>query len=1503
MKKRFLVFILCLFMPILFVGCESLNKDYLSTPTNLTVEADGIINFERVDNDEYYVISINNLEQNVFVANQNPYMELYNKNGVNYLQYDISRMLNLGESYAIKVKACATKKKESAYSPVVSYVHQVHVETPETQITGTTLTWDNVYNASSYMVKVVTPSTVVEADDPETIANASNVFSSVYSLNKFDFSSMLTEAGEFKFYVKAISRDNNYLESGFSHKIVYENHITLATPSGLKLHKFQNDWILTVVVDNLANGLNIELNNQTEQIDMNANYVEHDDSCNNLVYINLNQAFKSKQIDFSKLENAKVSCQSVYTTQSKNYYTSSNWSLVESLSIAENMESPVIEYNSEQNVISWQAIESSQLIGYKVYVCKGTGVETHILDKTTLSYMLPEDFVSAFVQTIGSGAKTSELSNFVFNSNNTSTSLNINLNNNKIEWTLIEDAYYIVETNNGVTITTDTSIDLTAIDYVITSIKVTAIKANTNSNTASQKPNYSIKLETPKNAGFVSSNKYLLSFDKVENAIGYRVYVTDLSQETNQAVCIEKLFSENRADLSNYVTRGKEYRVQVQAVADKFGIYTVSDLSSKDLTLTYNQILDVPQFVVDNLGSPVTISNDGTRRYYLNFNGVEGAYRYEIMVNFNTKTVLHDNRATAYQVDITDFLTDINGEIMANAYNISLRALPQENDTITQASKSNSYAYKLRAQLKQVTNIVVTDPDKTEGKYILSFDLQDNAQNYSVEIIKLNDTEYTSYLASLTPKLTLPITNVKGAIDITAYVQQAGEYYIYMTAHPGADNSYYDPSDRSSTFAVVSKLQTLTTPHELTHINQSKTEFLASWLGDNNADGYVIKVTTPKGKEYIYKTTQTSFNINDVMTVEGNYKFAVKSMVGANSESSKSYISSAYSEDYLFTYRYTELKDFERYGVCLFDDITKYNYAISDVTNLTNLLWYHLLFGVDKNYNLNIYINPNDDETVKQAIIRLASEASNYQLASGSTVIYDFESDTQWNSLLNSASNSSLLGYICRCLLEEYPELALVGNFECEETNANVFSLKFENLLNVEKVENSAHVRIAKDFVNNYKYIDKSLRRNTNSVFAIDTRKEMEVNTTEQLFMAVQYGFKPVFGAGSNIAKQVYENARLVLTAIASNNMTDLEKVTAIFDWLEFAYNINMDAKMITTGAVTKQGEISDWGTRAEFYLEGLLYNIRQALNGDLIVDNTQATSESITKAFVLLCGIEGIDARKINGSLLYKDTEASEITGHDHSWNKVYVANENEANWYNVDLTYSDLRYDVRTKSNSYNMASHLFFLVSDAYLQSNLNFGNSSNALKVNSMNEHQIVTMPTNKQIGKIEANYDYYANTIKTISYEKLQEIVNNIYLVPSEDYMNEGATQAEDAPAQMWLKYMADGNYRQYLFSEYDGRISRLQSFVVNMLIYGKSMIVENSSSLSSFELSIEENSSLDLGSYVVSQLTNLTRDTMNGMYITNEERNAQKYLSISTFSTFDRATNTTKIIVTMQYTN
>lgn len=1502
MKKRLWLFILCLCVPFVFVGCEAINKDYLSTPKNLVVEADGLITFERVDKDEYYVIRVNELEQNVFVAHENPYMELYNKNGVNYLQYNISRMLNLGESYTIQVKACASKKKDSAFTNAISYVHQEHIDTPVTQIIGNTLTWNNVYNASSYIVKVVTPSTVVEADDPYTIANASNVFSSQYSLNKFDFASMLTEAGEYKFYVKAISRDNNYLESNFSNKIVYSNYIDLATPQNLQLHKLDNEWILTCVLDQYTNNLQIDLNGQIELLDILDNSITHDEVCNNLIYINLNKAFKNKHIDFENLTTAKASCRAVYGTQAQNYYTNSNWSKPVELTVKNRLTAPTISYDNKTNILSWSAVETEHIAGYKVYIYKSTRVEESLLAPNCLNFELPTDYISVAVQTIAQGnVESSMLSNFVHNGGNQTESIGVQLQGNNLVWDEVENAYYVVETNKEILIVNTNNLNLLNLNYLVTEVKVTALSAGKNSNTSILKPNYKIKLATPTNAGFVSSNKYLLSFDAVENAIGYKVYITDLSQETNQAVCIDQLFVNNRVDLSNYITRGKEYRVQVQAVADEYGYYLNSELSSKDLTLTYSQVLDVPKFVTDNFNNPITVETNGSKKYYLNFNGVDGAYRYEIMVNFNTKTVLNDNRTTPYKVDITDFLTDINGEVMANSYNITVRALPQESDTITQASKFNSYVYKLRNQLKQVTNIVVSNPEETDGKYVLSFDLQDNAQSYSVEIVKLNDTEYTSYLAGLTPKLTLPITNVKGAIDITAYVQQAGEYYIYITAYPGADNSYYDASDRSSEYAVVSKLQTLATPSDLRYNNQSKTEFLIGWAGDTNADSYTIKVTTPKNKEYIYKTNQNIFNINDIITVEGGYKFAVKSVVYANSASSKSYVSSAYSEECTFTYRYTELKDFERYGVYLFDDSTKYNYAISNVTNLTNLLWYHLLFGVDENYKLNIYIKPQSDETVKQAIIRLADEASNYQLSSGNTSIYNFTADTAWQTLKDNAgtTNASLLGYVCRNLLEQYPEFALVGNFACESTNENVFSLNFKNTLNVDKIENTTHVSMAKDFANKFNYIDKSLRRNINSVFAVDNRKEMEVSTTEQLFMAIQYGFKPVFVGNSNVAQKVYENAKLVLTAIASTNMTDLEKATAIFDWLEYAYNINMDARLITQGSVTKAGTLADYGTRAEFYLEGLLYNIGQTANGDILIGSSQATAESLSKAFVLLCGIEGIETRKINGSLLYKDTESSAATGHNHSWNKIKIATTDgeAASWYNVDIAYSDLRYAARERNNSYNMASHMFFLVSDAYLQANLNFGNSINALKVSDMGEKQIVTLPSSKKIGKIEQNYDFYANTIKTVSYSTLAQVLNAGMLTPDPNMITTGVSQAEEANSSFALKYNASAEYRQYYYGEYDGRISRLQAYLLNVLIYGKSLLVANEKENGTFELRVDESISVD----VADQLSRLTRERMNEYYITDDEQAARKYLTVNTFSTYDTSTGTITIVVTMQY--
>ena len=190
---------------------------------------------------------------------------------------------------------------------------------------------------------------------------------------------------------------------------------------------------------------------------------------------------------------------------------------------------------------------------------------------------------------------------------------------------------------------------------------------------------------------------------------------------------------------------------------------------------------------------------------------------------------------------------------------------------------------------------------------------------------------------------------------------------------------------------------------------------------------------------------------------------------------------------------------------------------------------------------------------------------------------------------------------------------------------------------------------------------------------------------------------------------------------------------------------------------------------------------------------------------------------------------------------------------------------------------------------------------------MEENQIVTMPQTLQIGKIEQNYDYYSNTIKTISYEKLQQVVNELCLTPNAENITTGKTQAENANSTLSLKYMSDWDYRHYLYSEYDRTISRLQAFALNMIIYGKSRLVENGTNSCTFELRVDENSSQNVGTSIISELTSNGRNKvlwkMNNMYITDQENENRKYLTVESFSSFDNASKTTTIVFTMQYQN
>ena len=197
-------------------------------------------------------------------------------------------------------------------------------------------------------------------------------------------------------------------------------------------------------------------------------------------------------------------------------------------------------------------------------------------------------------------------------------------------------------------------------------------------------------------------------------------------------------------------------------------------------------------------------------------------------------------------------------------------------------------------------------------------------------------------------------------------------------------------------------------------------------------------------------------------------------------------------------------------------------------------------------------------------------------------------------------------------------------------------------------------------------HLEKSTRSASFDDFAIEEREGVSVSTSDQLFFAAEAGFRPVPVAGS-AAEKLYELAKDVCRTYIDDDMTDYEKVHAIYDWLgkNVVYDYNLVSSM--DGIMPSESSYDPFYSYDSFYLEGVLENGIAVCNG-------------IAKTFVLLCSIEGITAVKVNGQ-----------TSDDapHAWNKVLI---NEK-WYNVDSTWSNL------KSTSYKESfTHEFLLITSS-------------------------------------------------------------------------------------------------------------------------------------------------------------------------------------------------------------
>ena len=201
--------------------------------------------------------------------------------------------------------------------------------------------------------------------------------------------------------------------------------------------------------------------------------------------------------------------------------------------------------------------------------------------------------------------------------------------------------------------------------------------------------------------------------------------------------------------------------------------------------------------------------------------------------------------------------------------------------------------------------------------------------------------------------------------------------------------------------------------------------------------------------------------------------------------------------------------------------------------------------------------------------------------------------------------------------------------------------------------------------------------------FYIDGVKEtMSVSTSNMLYKAVAWGYKPVFmGAQADNLQQIYDNAKDALSYIVSDEMSEYEKVHAIYDYIIYNVRYDHDCANAEDAYVSGNLSLNEKMKYYGYYLEGIFLD--KFYNKDM-----HAVCDGKSKAFVLMCGIEGITAVRISGKA---SSDGKNFGG--HAWNKVLLDLNGTGNkeWYFVDTTWGDVGDDSKE------FLSHAYFLLSD--------------------------------------------------------------------------------------------------------------------------------------------------------------------------------------------------------------
>lgn len=195
-----------------------------------------------------------------------------------------------------------------------------------------------------------------------------------------------------------------------------------------------------------------------------------------------------------------------------------------------------------------------------------------------------------------------------------------------------------------------------------------------------------------------------------------------------------------------------------------------------------------------------------------------------------------------------------------------------------------------------------------------------------------------------------------------------------------------------------------------------------------------------------------------------------------------------------------------------------------------------------------------------------------------------------------------------------------------------------------------------------------------------DITKTTQVKTSEQLYIAIESGFRPVPVVKSD-AETFYNYAKDVLNHIIDEDMSDVEIAYAIYQWI--MWQVTYDYKTLNVGSSDSDEVSIQKGVMYNaYYLEGVFNNTRSF-----------AVCDGMSKAYTIMANMMGLPCYRIAGVAGADASNANTLGG--HAWNKVFV----DGNWYVVDCTWGDQVNEttyIATTNYSENGFSK-YFLVTD--------------------------------------------------------------------------------------------------------------------------------------------------------------------------------------------------------------